>query len=291
MSLIIYLQQTPYAFVTLMGIIGLLVGSFLNVVILRLPKMMHAEWNRECKLLLEISSEKDVLEEEYNLVRPRSHCPNCEHKIAAWENIPVLSYLLLKGKCSNCQNPISIRYPTIELLSGLLTLFIAGHFGFGLQAIFAVLLTWALLSLSIIDAEHQLLPDDITLPFLWLGILINTFGLFTDVYSSLFGVMAGYGSLWSVYMLFKLVTGKEGMGYGDFKLLAMLGAWMGWQILPLVIILSSMCGAIVGVGLILARKHDRKNPIPFGPYLAMAGWIALIWGTEITNVYSTWAFH
>jgi len=189
----------------------------------------------------------------------------------------------------NCQNPISIRYPTIEPICGLLTLFVIWHYGFSIQVPFAVLLTWALLSLSIIDVEHRLLPDSITMPFLWLGILINMFGIFTDVYSSLFGIMAGYLSLWSVYMLFKLATGKEGMGFGDFKLLAMLGAWMGWQVLPLVIILSSICGTVIGVGLMLFRGHQRNIPIPFGPYLAVAGWITLIWGTRISEAYSRWA--
>ena len=220
---------------------------------------------------------------------PRSRCPHCGHQITALENIPVLSYLVLAGKCSTCHAAISIRYPLIEMVSATLALFCAWHFGFGLQALLAILLSWGLLTLTMIDMDHQLLPDDITLPFMWIGILANMFGLFTDIHSSLFGVMAGYTVLWTVYILFKLATGKEGMGYGDFKLLAMLGGWLGWQMLPLIILLSSFVGAIIGIGLIIFAQHDRAKPIPFGPYLAIAGWIALIWGDKLTGVYLHWA--
>ena len=289
MDLFHYLQIHPILFTVTMGLFGLLVGSFLNVVILRLPTMMMNEWNRECCQLLEIEASDLEKQETVNLVHPRSRCPNCGHKISAIENIPVLSYLFLGGKCRECQQSISPRYPIIELTSGALAVFIAWHYGYGFQALLALLLTWALLTLSVIDFDHQLLPDDITLPFLWLGLLVNMFGIFTDIQSSLIGAMAGYGGLWSVYMIFKLTTGKEGMGYGDFKLLSMLGAWLGWKILPLIVILSSVCGAVIGLGLIIFRKFDKTNPIPFGPYLALAGWIAMVWGSEIIEAYSRWA--
>lgn len=289
MYLISYLENTPLAYYLITGVLGLIVGSFLNVVILRLPRMLQNEWHKECRLLLEIDTSPPEDAKRFNLLFPGSHCPACGHQIKALENIPIISYLLLRGKCSECKASISIRYPIIEFLSGLLAVFMAIHFGFNFQALLAMLLSWSLLTLSVIDIDHQLLPDDITLPFLWLGILANMFGAFTDIYSSLIGVMGGYSLLWSVYILFKLITGKEGMGYGDFKLLAMLGAWLGWQMLPLIILLSSICGAIIGLGLILLSKHDRSIPIPFGPYLALAGWIALVWGTDITGAYYSWA--
>jgi leader peptidase (prepilin peptidase)/N-methyltransferase len=282
-----FLQSNTVAFYIVVSIWGLIVGSFLNVVIYRLPKMMHSAWRKECCEFLEVD-EDNTEDQHYSLVLPGSQCPECQHKIRAWENIPVISYLFLGGKCSSCQTSISLRYPAIELLSGVLSLTVAWHFGLSLQLIPALLLTWALLALSFIDIDHQLLPDDITLPFLWLGLLCNLFAVFTDVYSSLIGAMAGYMVLWLVYISFKIVTGKEGMGHGDFKLLALLGAWMGWQILPLTIILSSLCGAIIGVSMILFGGHDRKQAIPFGPYLAMAGWIALIWGQKISIAYNTW---
>jgi len=291
MDLLIFLQTSPTAFYITIGITGLLVGSFLNVVIYRLPKMLENEWHSECCKLLDIDISNHVDSEEYNLIRPRSRCPRCGHKITALENIPILSFLVLGRKCSSCAEPISIRYPIVELLSAILAIVVAWHFGFGLQAILAIILTWALLTLSIIDIDCQLLPDDITLPLLWLGLLSNIFGTFTDIYSSLIGAMAGYILLWSVYKLFKIITGKEGMGYGDFKLLSLLGAWLGWQMLPLIIILSSSCGSIIGIGLILFRSHDKNNPIPFGPYLAMTGWIALIWGQELFNIYLRWAIN
>lgn len=253
--------------------------------------MMEVEWREECSRLLETTLPDGATTEKFNLIVPRSRCPNCNHKIGAFENIPVLSYLLLQGKCSECHKPISIRYPLIEMASGIIAVYLGVHFGFGLQVFPAILFSWALLVLSIIDFDHQLLPDDITITFLWIGLLFNIFGVFTDVYSSLIGAMAGYGILWTVYILFKLVTGKEGMGYGDFKLLAMLGAWLGWQQLPAVIILSSLCGAIIGIALMIFRKYDRSRPLPFGPYLALAGWISMLWGTEITRAYSQWALH
>jgi len=268
----------------------LLVGSFLNVVIQRLPIMMENEWREECRRLMESAPVNNNQVETFNLLVPRSRCPDCGHKIPAWENIPVISYIFLSGKCSECKKPISIRYPVIETASGFMAVFLAMYLGLVPELIPAILLSWALLTLSVIDYDHQLLPDDITLTFLWIGIFINMFGMFTNLQSSVIGAIAGYGILWLVYMLFKILTGKEGMGYGDFKLLAMLGAWLGWQQIPLIIILSSLCGAIIGIGLIVIRKHDKSRPIPFGPYLAMAGWISMLWGNEITGLYNQWMF-
>ena len=282
-----FLEQTPVAFYLVTGTLGLMVGSFLNVVIHRLPTMLERDWTRQCRDLLHLGNGEE--REVYNLVRPRSHCPACKHKISVLENIPVFSYLVLKGRCSSCANRISPRYPVIESLTCLLTVLVCWQFDYGFHALFAMLFTWALLALSVIDFDHQLLPDDITLPFLWIGILLNMYGVFTDVYSSLYGVIAGYGVLWTVYIVFKVLTGKEGMGHGDFKLLAMLGAWTGWQMLPLIILLSSMLGACVGLTLILMKKLDRTRPIPFGPFLAFAGWIALLWGDDIMSTYLQWS--
>lgn len=291
MILLDYLQSTPIAFFISMGLLGLIVGSFLNVVIYRLPKMLETDWHRQCRMLLDLENQSTTEDKELSLVRPGSHCPHCGHKITPLENIPILSYFNLNGKCSDCKASISLRYPVIELLSGLLAFFVAWYFGFGSQALLAILLSWALLTLSVIDIDHQLLPDDITLPFLWLGILANIFGVFTDIKSSLFGVMLGYCLLWTVYIVFKKLTGKEGMGFGDFKLLAMLGGWLGWQMLPLIILLSSILGTIIGVGLIIFKQHDKNKPIPFGPYLALAGWVALIWGNDLTTAYYSWSIN
>lgn len=269
----------------------MLVGSFLNVVIIRLPKMMENEWREECNRLLNNTPAEITGSEKFNLVVPRSRCPECGHKITALENIPVLSYIFLAGKCSGCKSPISIRYPIIESLSALIAVTLGIYYGLTPQLFPAMLFSWTLLSLSVIDLDHKLLPDDITITFLWIGIFINMFGIFTDLQSSVTGAIMGYGVLWIVYMLFRIITGKEGMGYGDFKLLAMLGAWLGWQQIPLIIILSSMCGAVVGLGLIVFYRHDRTNPIPFGPYLAAAGWISMLWGHDITGFYNQWALN
>jgi leader peptidase (prepilin peptidase) / N-methyltransferase len=267
-------------------ITGLLVGSFLNVVIYRLPVMMESDWKQQCCELLNINDVKDMkVEKNFNLIVPRSSCPNCDHQVKAIENIPVISYLFLKGKCSNCKNNISIRYPLIELISAFTAIIVAFYFGVTIQTLFAILLTWSLISLSMIDFDHQLLPDDITLPLLWLGLAINLFGIFTDIESSVLGAIFGYGTLWIVYISFKLITGKEGMGHGDFKLLAMLGAWFGWQSLPLIIILSSVVGATVGILLIIFKSHDRTTAIPFGPYLAIAGWVSMLWGPYLMSAY------
>lgn len=289
MQLIAPLQEHPAAFFTLAIVLGLIVGSFLNVVIHRLPRMMMRSWRQECRQLMEMGPDEESAQASFNLLTPGSRCPACEHRITALENIPVVSYLMLGGKCSQCKSRISIRYPLIETISAAAAFMAAFHFGVSLQAAAAMLLGWALIALTVIDLEHQLLPDDITMPFLWLGIILNMFGVFTDLYSSIIGAVAGYLILWSVYMLFKLVTGKEGMGFGDFKLLAMLGAWMGWQVLPLIIILSSFVGAVVGITLILFCRHGRSEPIPFGPYLAAAGWIALLYGNTIIQEYYHWS--
>ena len=283
-----YLSDNPWAFVLLAVVLGLLLGSFLNVVIYRLPIMMERAWRTQCQELIGTSTPPTadaVQEEPLNLITPRSRCPHCGHAVSALENIPVVSYLWLRGRCSACGKSISARYPLIELSTALLSGITAWHFGFGWAAAAALVLTWGLIALTLIDYDHQLLPDDITLPFLWIGLLLSIHGLFTDSTSSIVGAVAGYLSLWSVYILFKWATGKEGMGYGDFKLLAMLGAWLGWQALPVIILLSSVVGAAVGITLILFRGRDRNIPIPFGPYLATAGWLALLWGHDITHRY------
>jgi leader peptidase (prepilin peptidase)/N-methyltransferase len=221
----------------------------------------------------------------FNLSTPRSRCPHCGHAITALENIPVISYLFLGGKCRECKAGISVRYPLIETLTATLSAIVAWQFGFSAACLGALLLTWSLIALTFIDLDHQLLPDKITLPLVWLGLFFNLFSTFTDLSSSVIGAIAGYLALWSVYHLFRLVTGKEGMGYGDFKLLAALGAWMGWQLLPMIVLLSSLVGAVVGISLILLKNHQRDIPIPFGPYLAAAGWIAFLWGDTINHVY------
>ena len=291
MSLLELLQTVPAAFVVMCLILGLMVGSFLNVVIHRLPKMMELGWRQQCAdLCASDNTDGNAPAPQdkpapYNLIVPRSACPHCNHTISAWENIPIVSYLLLRGKCKGCGAAISPRYPIIEAISGLLCAYAAWHFGFGLTAAGALLLIWALLALTAIDFDTQLLPDDITLPLLWAGLLFNLFGVFTSLPSAVLGAVIGYLALWSVYWLFKLITGKEGMGYGDFKLLAALGAWLGWQMLPLIIILSSLVGAVVGLTLIVALKHGRNIPIPFGPYLAGGGLIALFWGQTLTQGY------
>ena len=283
MPLLDLLASSPLAFVFCTLILGLLVGSFLNVVIYRLPLMMIRDWKIQSREMLDLPPEPQP--ETFNLILPHSRCPHCSHKIRAWENIPVVSYVFLGGKCSQCKAPISKRYPLVELACGLLSAFIAWHFGFGWQAGAMLVLTWGLLSMSLIDADHQLLPDAIVLPLLWLGLIVNSFGLFTSLTDALWGAVAGYLVLWCVFWLFKLITGKEGMGYGDFKLLAMLGAWGGWQILPLTILLSSIVGAVLGLILLRLRNVETSTPIPFGPYLALAGWIALLWGDQITTSY------
>ncbi len=278
------MQASPWLFVLSTGVLGLVVGSFLNVVIHRLPRMMQRDWRAQCRELLELPDESaEPL--RFNLLVPRSRCPHCGHGITALENIPLLSYLALKGKCSACGARISPRYPAVELLTALLSMTVAAHFGFGWISAAALVLTWALIALTFIDFDHQLLPDSITLPLLWCGLLLSLSGVFVDSRSAIIGAAAGYLTLWAVYWLFKWVTGKEGMGQGDFKLLALLGAWLGWQALPVVILLSSLVGAAVGLSMVLFLGRDKNIPIPFGPYLAAAGWLALIWGEELTGAY------
>jgi leader peptidase (prepilin peptidase)/N-methyltransferase len=282
MQLINLFQENAAFFLTFIFILGLAVGSFLNVVIYRLPQILEQGWKTECRELLELEPAQDKL---LSLSSPASTCPACGHKIRAWENIPVVSYLLLRGKCSACSSHISLRYPIVELASGLLSLAVTWYFGFTMQAVGALLLTWTLISLSMIDFDHQILPDNITLPVLWLGLIFNLASVYTDLYSSVIGAIAGYLSLWSVFWLFKLLTGKEGMGYGDFKLLALFGAWLGWQFLPQIILLSSLVGAVIGIAMIVLRGRDKNIPIPFGPYLAIAGWISLLFGEKINQSY------
>ncbi|MDM1715913.1 prepilin peptidase [Thiopseudomonas alkaliphila] len=286
------LQQELALFIALASLLGLLAGSFINVVAYRLPKMLQADWQQQAKVILAEAQpavaarpEPDSTSPRFNLLVPRSACPRCQHVIKPWENIPLLSWLALKGKCSGCQQAISKRYSFVELASGILSAVVAWRFGFGLPAMAILLLTWGLLTMSLIDADHQLLPDILVLPLLWLGLLLNTQSMFVSLSDAVLGVAIGYLSLWSIYWLFKLIMGKEGMGYGDFKLLAMLGAWGGWQVLPLTILLSSLVGAVLGIIILRLQKEGMEKPIPYGPYLAVAGWIALLWGNQITQAY------
>jgi len=282
----------PWLFIFLATLVGLVIGSFLNVVVYRLPIMLQREWRSQSRELLTaegIELPAPSEEEPFNLVTPRSCCPHCKTPIKAWQNVPLISFAILRGRCAACGAQISWRYPIVELLTGLLSGLVAWHFGFGMQAFGAILLTWALISLTLIDIDTQLLPDVITLPLLWLG---AGFALvypapegFTTLPESIVGAIAGYLSLWSVYHLFKLVTGKEGMGYGDFKLLGALGAWLGWKMLFPIILLSALVGAVTGIAMIVVRGRDRQLPIPFGPFLAAAGFIALLWGPELLARY------
>jgi leader peptidase (prepilin peptidase)/N-methyltransferase len=287
----------PVAWVALIFVIGLLVGSFLNVVIHRVPIMLEREWKSQAEQILSgdtepaLASEPTPATERYNLVVPRSACPKCGAMITASQNIPVISYLFLRGKCANCSTPISVRYPIVELITAILSACVAWKFGVHWYTAAALFLTWMLIAMSGIDFDTTLLPDNMTLPLLWVGLLLSvvgtdaSIGLPVDMRSSIIGAVAGYLSLWTVYHLFKLITGKEGMGYGDFKLFGALGAWFGWQSLPLIILLSAFTGAVVGITLIVVRGRDRNIPIPFGPYLAAAGWIALMWGDQLIGSY------
>jgi leader peptidase (prepilin peptidase)/N-methyltransferase len=276
------LQSEPLLAALFTLVFALLVGSFLNVVIYRLPVMMQREWDA---MLKTEAGETVEPQPRFNLMTPGSRCGHCGHQIRWYENIPLISWLLLRGRCSDCGTGISFRYPFVELLTGLSSAWIIWQFGLTVEGVALVLLTWALITLTFIDLDHHLLPDSITLPLLWLGLLINTQGVFTSLESAVYGAAAGYLILWSVYWLFKLLTGKEGMGYGDFKLLAAIGAWGGIKILPLVVLLSSVVGVILALLLIAFRRHQAQNPLPFGPYLAIAGWIALLWGEPIISAY------
>ncbi len=304
MTIFSLLAHSPILLICLAGVLGLMVGSFLNVIVYRLPVMMQREWRSECLgFLVQSTAETDekalntavvdaqnkdaALYKPFNLTLPLSRCPKCQSAIKPYQNIPVISYIFLRGKCAACKNPIPIRYPAIEALTGLCSAVVAWKIGFDVALPWALLLTWCLISLSFIDIDHQLLPDSMTLPMMWLGLILSLFGIFAGCDSSIIGAAAGYLSLWTVYQVFKLITGKEGMGYGDFKLLALLGAWFGWQYLPVIIMLSSLVGAVLGISMILFAKQDRAIPIPFGPYLAAAGWIALLWGSELNHLYLT----
>ena len=273
----------PALVITVSSILGLLIGSFLNVVIYRVPLQLSTSWRKDSLDFL--GMEPDAKATKVNIVVPASHCPKCGAEVKPWQNIPVISYLLLKGKCASCSTPISLQYPLIEIACALLTTYVVLHFGVNTTGLFVLLFSWSLLALTGIDFNEQLLPDNITLPLLWLGLLVNTHNTFATLNDAVIGAAAGYLALWWVFWVFKLLTGKEGMGHGDFKLLAALGAWMGWQQLLLIVLLSSMVGAIVGIAMMVFMGRDKQIPIPFGPYLAAAGWIALIWGDSITSHY------
>lgn len=295
MSVIELLAASPAIFIGTCLVLGLAVGSFLNVVIYRLPLMLDREWRAQCAELAGHDPHASTVaagpRERFNLIVPRSACPACKAPITALQNIPLLSWLLLRGRCARCGAPISVRYPLVELLTGILSAWVAARFGFGFTALAALVLTWFLVALTFIDIDHQLLPDSLTLPLLWLGLALSLWGpqgnapLPVDVRSSLIGAVAGYLSLWSVYHLFRLVTGKEGMGYGDFKLLAALGAWLGWQMLLPVILIASVFGAVVGIAMLAIRRRSRATPIAFGPFLAVAGWLMMMFGHGLVGRY------
>ncbi len=279
-------QSQPTLFFIFIFILGLLVGSFLNVVIYRFPLMLSDRWKNECQAYLGLTDANTKAQEQtFNLAQPASHCPKCNHRIRFYENIPIISFILSRGRCNHCQNSISWRYPLVEALTASAGLLLAFKFGVSLETLYATILCWGLILLSFIDFDTQILPDDISLPLLWLGLIVNLIGGFVPIESALIGAITGYLFLWTLYWVFKLATGKEGMGYGDFKLLALLGAWMGWQMLPLIVLLSSLVGAVAGISLILFKNHGRQQAIPFGPYLAIAGYVALIKGEEITQFY------
>ncbi len=283
--------SSPLTFIALVFFLSLLIGSFLNVVIYRLPMMMEREWRAQCDELTATPA-TEIPAGRFDLVFPGSHCTSCGTQITALQNIPILSYLMLRGKCASCGSAISKRYPVVEALTAAMTAIVAWRFGFAWESAAAIMLTWALITISVIDIDHQIIPDSISLPFVWIGLMLSLFHpmagaevLFVDAKTAIVGALAGYLSLWTIYQLFRLMTGKEGMGYGDFKLLAVLGAWLGWQMLLLIILLSSVVGAAVGISMIIVRGRDRNIPIPFGPYLAAAGWIAMLWGNQIITAY------
>lgn len=282
-TLIQAFEQSDIFFFTAVFVFSLLIGSFLNVVIYRLPKMLEKNWRAECEILLEHKPSEDT--QVFNLVQPASTCPHCQHKIKPWFNIPLIGWLILKGRCAQCSQPISVRYPLIELFTGLLSLVAAWQMGVTLETLWALIFTFALVCLFFIDMDTMLLPDEITMPLLWLGLLVNISGTFVGLSDAVIGAVVGYMSLWSIFWLFKLVTGKEGMGYGDFKLLAALGAWMGWQALIPIILISSIVGAVLGIIILKLQRKDAQQAMPFGPYLALAGWIAFYWRDDLTYYY------
>ena len=291
-DIIAAMQSHLWFYLTTIGLVSLCIGSFLNVVIYRLPLMMQKEWQTECRLLLadELTSPKAKQTnaqktDTFNLVKPNSCCPKCKAAIKPWQNIPIISWLFLKGKSATCDNPISIRYPLVEAITAILSLVVAYTFGATDQALLYIVVTWALVALTFIDIDHMLLPDQLTLPLLWLALIASVMGYTIVPSDAIIGAACGYLSLWSVFWLFKLITGKEGMGYGDFKLLAVFGALLGWQSLLTIILLSSVVGAVIGIALLSIQGKNKATPIPFGPYLAIAGWIAMLWGTQLQNSY------
>jgi leader peptidase (prepilin peptidase) / N-methyltransferase len=286
LTIISLFNSEPWLFYTAVVLFSLCIGSFLNVVIYRLPIILDREWKNQCHEYLEIHGpEPDAATVRLGLATPASSCPHCGHAIRAWENIPVISYLLLRGRCAGCGAPISLQYPLIEIATALLSVVVAYTFGVSEQTLAALVFTWMLIALTMIDIHKQLLPDSLTLPLLWLGLLLALFDTFAPLQDCVIGAIAGYGVLWLVFQLFRLVTGKEGMGYGDFKLLAALGAWAGWMMLPQIVLVSSVIGAIVGITMLITGRTRTQQPIPFGPYLALAGWIALLWGDSINRAY------
>ena len=284
---LLFFQQSAIAFYVFIIIFSLMIGSFLNVVVYRLPKMMHNAWYMECREFLsdEIKSIPAKAVDDLTLSKPDSTCPKCGHKIRFYENIPVISWLLLQGKCSQCKNSISFRYPLVETATALLSLLIATQFGVSVETLLLLILTWGLICLTLIDLDHMLLPDQIVMPLLWLGLLVNLDNTFVSLSEAVIGAAVGYMSLFSVFWLFKLLTGKDGMGHGDFKLFALFGAWLGWQLLPILILMASVVGAMVGISLMVFKNHQRQQAIPFGPYLAVAGWVTLLWGKAIWSWY------
>ncbi|MEN8107099.1 MAG: A24 family peptidase [Pseudomonadota bacterium] len=285
MELFLLLETSPLLYSITVAILGLLIGSFLNVVIYRFPIMLERDWSQQCHEHLAIEPEAPGEQQPFNLIIPASCCPECGHRITAIENIPVISYLVLRGRCRGCGSRISLRYPIIEVVTAVLSVVTVLHFGFTLQAAAALAFTWTIIPLCMIDYDRQLLPDTMTLPLLWGGLALSLGSVFVDTHTSIIGAMAGYLVLWVIYHVFKQLTGKEGMGYGDFKLLGAIGAWVGWQALPVVILFSSVVGALTGIALMVFKGHGRGHPIPFGPFLASAGWITLLWGQDILDFY------
>jgi len=279
------LQIYPGVLYTLTAVAGLCVGSFLNVAIYRLPIILHRHWKADCLEHLKLPVDTAISSTTFNLLKPRSHCPKCKKPLKAWHNIPLLSYIFLKGKCAYCASKISWRYPLIELSTAVLSLFVVYQFGYSSQALFGLIFTWSLLCIAMIDADTQLIPDDISLSLLWLGLLLSANNLFTNSYDAIIGVIAAYLSLWLFTQLFKLITGKVGMGHGDFKLFAVFGAWLGWQVLPLIIFAAALIGTVISSVILLGKSQDKNTPIPFGPYLCLAAWLTLFWGKDIINYY------
>lgn len=279
------------------ALLGLCIGSFLNVVILRLPRMLYLQWETQFQAQAQDQSQPAPLpisegntDNPFNLILPASHCPQCLHKLSWFDNIPLLSYIWLKGSCRYCHHKISARYPSIEFLTASLSVLVFLKFGFSLETLAGLILTWILIAISFIDIDHQLIPDNLTLPGIWIGLMFNAFAVFQSPSAAILGAIAGYLALWSIYWIFKYLTGKEGMGYGDFKLIALLGAWLGWQALPLIVMIASFLGSIVGVSLILAKKQHKDSPIPFGPFLALGGWVTLLWGVDFNAWYLKFLF-